>query len=362
MYNDARYHEVNSKHVSSCSDIRISLSTEVDTNYRYIDYNGVEFNSIMDMCCFHNIDTTTYYTKQKQGYTLESCLSKTKKEMLSGACVDYNGKHFENIQVMCDAHNVSRDIFMYRLCNGYDLKTCLSSDKIFLMIKNNYYKILEGQAVDHHGLVFTSLRAMCEYHDVDCKTYIHNMEQGCTIETALTQTGTISASVSNTDIETFKQTTTKDITLDAPNETVVKDESVVSRVSTVTLEEPKPIEETVDFDTSELQLELINTFEGSGTFVDYEGNTFSSEEDMCIAHNVYLAEYQMRSLQGYSIKTCLTGEGLVGDEPVMDYNRREFAHIPAMCRFHKVPINVYTRKVEEGCSLKECLTSSNTGN
>lgn len=86
---------------------------------RIKDYNGKQFDSIIEMCRYHGINELTFYSRRHKMKSIKECLRQSK------IYTDHLGKKFDSLQAMLTYHGVQVGTYRYRLKKGLPLKLCL---------------------------------------------------------------------------------------------------------------------------------------------------------------------------------------------------------------------------------------------
>lgn len=120
-----------------------------------IDHLGKEFNSVGEMCEYHNIPRSTFDDRIEKGCSLQEALTKNKKYK------DHLGNEFDSMIAMCEFHNVLRRTFDNRIQNGCSLQEALTKKAV-----GN-----ERKCKDHLGNEFDSMIAMCDFYGISPGTY-----------------------------------------------------------------------------------------------------------------------------------------------------------------------------------------------
>lgn len=121
------------------------------------DFNGKEFDSIKDMCEHWGIKRMTYMARIKRGWSLEDALTKSITDNEDGSksdvgtsgkvCFDHKGNAYSSIKEMCEAYGITYSVYLERMRRYSDtekaltLETC-SFKPIFVNGKE-YSKISE---------------------------------------------------------------------------------------------------------------------------------------------------------------------------------------------------------------------------
>lgn len=138
--------------------------------------DGNKFESVKEICKFYDIKENTFYQRRRRGFTIEECIfgRKPKVKSRSCKCTDYNGMQFNSIREMCEYHNVPYGIYMNRKHRGHTLKECLDSSNI------------KQHTFIYKGEVRNSLKKLCKELDISYDTVLHYRKtKNLTIEEAV---------------------------------------------------------------------------------------------------------------------------------------------------------------------------------
>lgn len=142
------------------------------------DHLGNKFNSMNEMCKFHNISVSTFKNRVRKGYSIEECLSSDKVYKRPDDVVDHTGRHFRSLRRMASYWDLSLSAVQVRLNAGWSLKDALETPK-------NTRHALAKVCEDHLGNKFPSKIAMCRYHNVSVSTFKSRLDRGLSLEKAL---------------------------------------------------------------------------------------------------------------------------------------------------------------------------------
>ena len=145
------------------------------------DHLGNKYYSIKEMCAEYGVNSTTFNTRIKAGYTLEEALTGIDKETSKGikqgncnACKDHLGNEFDSETQMCRYYNINYGTFKSRTENlGWSIKDALTKPSV------NY-------VYDHLNNKFETARAMCAHYGVRFDVFYRRRKLGWSVEEALT--------------------------------------------------------------------------------------------------------------------------------------------------------------------------------
>ena len=134
------------------------------------DHLGNRFTSIKEMCKHYNVSPDVYSKRIKNGWTQEKALTKNK------SVTDHLGNQFASIKEMCEYYDINYDMYFKKINKGYTLEEILVTNSKRRQVK---------PVIDHLGNQFTSTKKMCEYYNINYKTYMSRIFRGWTLEEAL---------------------------------------------------------------------------------------------------------------------------------------------------------------------------------
>jgi hypothetical protein len=87
------------------------------------DHNGKKFNSIIEMCTYHNVQYSTYHDRLRAGCSLEEAL--TGRDSIYSVC-DHLGNRYPSTTAMCKHYGVNKSTFRSRIISkNYTLEEAL---------------------------------------------------------------------------------------------------------------------------------------------------------------------------------------------------------------------------------------------
>ncbi len=91
------------------------------------DHHGNNYPSIKDMCKAYNINPESFTRRIKVYHMpLEEALTRPVKHNGGIRCTDHNGQTYKSRTKMCEHYGVDRKLFEYRINNGYTLEEALT--------------------------------------------------------------------------------------------------------------------------------------------------------------------------------------------------------------------------------------------
>lgn len=181
----------------------------------YRDFDGNSFESLNDLCSYHNVNAKSLLKSLNEGENLIRALNKNhrtpkkkslrtnsetqaKKRVIKAThktvkdimgresnklvYLDHKGNEFSSIKKMCDAWGIHYTFVTKRLNKGNSLNIALekkmTKSEIAECFKNKYY-------IDHIGHSFSSFQAMCNYWKKSSSFVKYRLEHGKSLQEAL---------------------------------------------------------------------------------------------------------------------------------------------------------------------------------
>lgn len=132
------------------------------------DHEGHTFNTIDDMCTYHNISKTTYRSRRSEGKSIKDALTKPLKPNNAITITDCFGNTFDSVSEMCRFHNINRSTYIQKITKGFTMEEILNPDKtksIHLTPQN------AKEIIDSKGNKFESIAKACRYYNITEKQY-----------------------------------------------------------------------------------------------------------------------------------------------------------------------------------------------
>lgn len=149
-----------------------------------VDPNGVRYKNQADMCKAWNVKLNTYVNRINRGYTQIEALTGNKEDIKSFQVQDHLGNIYTSIEDICKAYGITPTMWYQRLKKGWSIEKTLTT-KPRVVTKHKMESIEER--TDHNGIVYTSIKEMCNHFDIEYLTYIRRIERGWTKQQALTE-------------------------------------------------------------------------------------------------------------------------------------------------------------------------------
>lgn len=139
-----------------------------------IEYNGVTYNSLRNLCELNNVSYNTIYSRIKAGHTIEEAISKPIKSKWGS--IEFEGHRFKSIRELCRHYKLHPATFCGRRDLGWTLKECVYG-KIDEFGKSR----LIGK-IEFNGKIYKSFKELCEAYDVNYANCRMRYHRGWTIE------------------------------------------------------------------------------------------------------------------------------------------------------------------------------------
>lgn len=91
------------------------------------DHRGQVFNSIKEMAEAYGINTASYYSRIRRGWTVELALTTPIKSNNKLEIRDNAGKTYRSTKGMCEAHSINVTTYMGRLKKGMSIEQALTA-------------------------------------------------------------------------------------------------------------------------------------------------------------------------------------------------------------------------------------------
>ena len=295
------------------------------------DHTGREFNSVIEMLNYYNIKDTTFFGRQKLGYTLEQCLTGVGVPDASVKCQDHLGNTFESIKDMCKAYNVNLSAYNGRINLGHTVEEALTGKNI---------REARNMCQDHLGNIFSSESEMCDAYNVRLVTYLRRKAKGHTIEQCLGLADIAIKTGNNAGIVSVDH---KGNTFRSKREMCrywgIEHSCYDNRIlSGMTVEQA-------------LTTPIKNT-----RCKDHLGNKYMSEAEMCRHYNIPVSTYKFRRENGMSLAEALTSENKALKIKYKDHLGIGYASKKEMCENYGITIKVFNHRIAKGYSIEQALT------
>lgn len=148
-------------------------------NSKIVDHLGKEYRTEKEMYESWGIPRNAYAGRKGAGWSLKDILTTPVKDRKSSnSWVDFNGKRFTSITAMCKEYGVSRSSVTLYMRKGMS-----PGEAIKEMLKR---RDSSSEVKDHLGNTFSSVTNMLKHWGVFGSTFRYRMENGWSLEEALT--------------------------------------------------------------------------------------------------------------------------------------------------------------------------------
>lgn len=145
------------------------------------DHTGQTFRSQAAMCKAWGISPQAYLTRINNGWSLEEALTtpvaSRSAHISERSCTDHKGTEYPSHAAMCKHWGVNYTTYTSRIENGWSVEEALTGNR---PDKRN------RPTTDHTGQTFPTFTAMCEHWGVTRSVYEGRLKRGYTQEHALT--------------------------------------------------------------------------------------------------------------------------------------------------------------------------------
>ena len=346
-----------------------------------VDHKGNSFSTIKKMCAHYGVAVRTYKYRLAQGWGLEAALTKSidTTSIVQKSVIDYKGVQFKSIAEMCSTYGLRVATYKYRIAHGWDIEQALTiplNSKPFLLPKkrkllhfdhkgNGYrskaemckaygislYTFKKRQAdglsleetlelpvarehsftfKDHTGAEYETLREMCSAWNVSVHTYQKRISKGYSLEMALTEQDDytpITDHKGNSYPTIQSMCAAYGISLSLYNSRIKRGKSLAAALET-------PVEKNS---------------------VEYAGKTYASLKDLAIAYNINVGTFQSRVKSGWTLEEAVTGVKL--SRAYYDHLGKEYKSQKDMCKAYGVEPATYQARIKRGWTVERALLS-----
>lgn len=248
-----------------------------------VDHKGNMFSTIKEMCGFYGIAVATYKYRLEQGWDLEAALTKPANSGVPPkSVIDHKGMQYESVAAMCDAYGLRVATYKYRRDHGWDMEQALITPLNSGPVAPP--KERELLHFDHKGNGYHSKAEMCKAYGINLYTFKKRQADGLSLQDSL---------------------------------------------------------------------ELPITREHSFTFKDHTGAEHKSLKEMCSVWNVSVHTYQKRISKGYSLEKALTEPD--DSVTIVDHKGNSYPTIQSMCAAYGISLSLYNSRIKRGKSIAEAL-------
>lgn len=296
------------------------------------DHLGHEFGSFEQMCRYWRIDQATVRRRLKEGYSLARALTEVvmTSSIRNGVkCKDHLGKEFKQQAAMCRYWRIPCSVFRYRInTKKMSIEEALTSpvkqtyDPVYTkrgklvgygmqnqanelgltsqQLKNRLEKgigknklsqpLVNGRSKkckDHLGQKFDQLEDMCRQHNISVAAFNYRLQQGYSVEDALTLP-----------LNHGKTVVVGDKVYSSIS-SACKDNNIDPQTYTYRLQQGLSVEDALSPERLRMREALGKQCE------DHLGNKYIQTKQMCDHYGIQLQTYMKRIQRGYSVKDAL---------------------------------------------------------
>lgn len=181
--------------------LRAAIETGVLQNYAHGDVtktiksDGVvySYRTMEELAQLVNIPLDTIYYRMRKGMSLEAAISaKRWYNKHTGIAVEYDGIVYPSMRSLVDSLEISLSGLRHRMRNGLSLEEAVSE-----CLKSKGFKGGRAKPVDHDGVVYPSLRVLCETRGLNYYTVNYRLTHGWSLRDALETPVRLNSSVNS---------------------------------------------------------------------------------------------------------------------------------------------------------------------
>ena len=140
------------------------------------DHLGNVYSDLKGMCQAYGIRVDTFKSRLKTGKTLEEALTRTPSMVTTNIpCQDHLGNHYISQAEMARAYGLTKEQFIARKRNGWDIERILTTPVGGRSQKNFVFK----------GVSYLSKKDFCVKNGLNYDVFIHRINAGLTVEQAV---------------------------------------------------------------------------------------------------------------------------------------------------------------------------------
>ena len=258
---------------------------------------------------------------------------------MSKSCTDHFGITYPSESDMCRHYGINLTTYRKRIENGHTIEEALSKKRI----KHKPYERTTNkeQVTDHLGNIYINQAAMCKHYGITNSNFCKRRNRGWTLKECLIGKPNTSACVDHLGNE-------------------YKNEQEMCRAYNV---ERTTFEYRKGKGYSLAECLMMKPYTQKRYIItDHKGNTFLNQKEMCKAYNIKETTFKERKAKGFTMKECLelsTKEMIIKTrhrKTITDHNGNKFIGVNEMCKHYNININTYHFRLQSGWSLKETLT------
>lgn len=290
--------------------------------FRWSDGMGNVFDTMYEMCMFHNITERAYKKRIENGWDLEKALTTPVKRKSLRPCTDHLGRTSDSVEQMCQKYGISSHAYHDRMKRGWTMKDALT-------IPAGGKRANRKKCTDHFGRSFDSKTAMCRKYGIGLGLYGRRMASGWNKREALT-------------------TPVKHTACTDHRGNVYASVAEMCRMYGVT---PQVYRRRIAFGWD--QEKALTTPVRQTACTDHLGNRFGSEARMCRKYGITPQAYRNRMASGWDQKKALKTP--IEKQTYVDPYGHEYASMADMCRHFRISPVSYGYRIRKGWDQKKAL-------
>jgi hypothetical protein len=153
----------------------IKKCMESETHTECHDHKGNMFNNVAQMCDKYHVGTACFYTRIALGWSLKEALTTAVNEHAGKECYDHVGNVFPSKSSMCRFYEIPLNTFYSRLKNGWSLEKALTTQSSH-----------SRHICDHLGNRYSTTIAMCKKYNITIDCLNNRLKLGWSLEKTLT--------------------------------------------------------------------------------------------------------------------------------------------------------------------------------
>lgn len=307
------------------------------------DFNGVIFDSVKDMCIYHNVSIMTYYGRRNRGMTVsEALLSNKSRNGSVDKRTDHTGRTFNTITEMIKFWGREPEAYYQAIRDGRSIEEALTG----------IYKLSKGSTIedrtDHLGNVYRTKKDMCKAYGITHGTYFHRIhDSGWDKERALT-------------------TPTRQPKLEYDGK-VFKNEHELCEYLDISYNQytNHKLRYKCDYRTTIQHIldgKVKSWTRPEKDRTDIDGNVYPSLRKLCEARNLDYMLVQFMLDRGYSMQEIENTDGWDSLSTPQKENRkitdpfgRDFKDKKELSEYYKIPYAVLQSRLNRGWSIEEAI-------
>lgn len=299
----------------------------------HTDHLGNVYPSKKAMCEAYGLSPKALDSRIKAKWSLEDALTipvNVIKTPQRAVCFDHLGNEYPSKTALCRAYNIERATFNHRLENGLSLEEALTTP---VTNKSGY------TCKDHLGNEYDSIEAMCYAYDIEQCTYSSRIKRGMSVEEALT---TPSKVIIKDHLGTVY------LTKDA----MCKAWGIERSTYSIRIRKGMSVEEALTTPLGSKGLKKASACK------DHLGNEYPSRDAMCEAYNIDTGTFWSRISRGIGLEQALTTPaGELNQNYCIDHLGNKYPSQRAMCRAYNIGASTFLNRIAKGLTLEEALTT-----